>query len=262
MHKKKIIAIFSMFFIFAFFHNVDASEKLFYLGSLSLGDGKININVSSDDSLFQEDNSVETNYHYSIVDKHKNETASSTLWRLNDSLNPVGAPSSKIIFFKIDFNSQADELYIYRDAGRQDMVASFHLGILSLCGNDVCDRGERFDNCSIDCNTGDRDGYCDRVLDSVCDIDCLSSDPYMDKDCYYIDKIKNREEYDAYVKSQINIDKESHLIAEKNDGQGVDRNNQDNSNKGINNKIILFLFGGIFFVLLVIYMKKISNLYN
>ncbi|MEM2121941.1 MAG: DUF333 domain-containing protein [Candidatus Woesearchaeota archaeon] len=49
-----------------------------------------------------------------------------------------------------------------------------------LCGNKICDSQESYKNCPEDCPSGSKDGYCDKVKDGVCDIDCKQGE---DPDC-------------------------------------------------------------------------------
>lgn len=46
--------------------------------------------------------------------------------------------------------------------------------------NRICERNENYYNCPEDCTSGSRDGYCDKVIDGICDADCLSE---QDLDC-------------------------------------------------------------------------------
>ena len=50
------------------------------------------------------------------------------------------------------------------------------------CGNGVCDVmvGENYNTCPQDCQSGSKDGYCDRVIDGKCDPDCKKEE---DLDC-------------------------------------------------------------------------------
>jgi hypothetical protein len=53
--------------------------------------------------------------------------------------------------------------------------------LVSLCGNKVCDKSqENYLTCSMDCPSGAKDGYCDKVKDGRCDIDCAAGE---DPDC-------------------------------------------------------------------------------
>ena len=50
-----------------------------------------------------------------------------------------------------------------------------------FCNNDAyCGINENYISCPIDCPSGSIDGWCDRVEDNRCDIDCLSN---IDPDC-------------------------------------------------------------------------------
>jgi hypothetical protein len=42
--------------------------------------------------------------------------------------------------------------------------------------NGICDSGENTASCPQDCPTGSTDGLCDRVVDNICDPDCLRGD--------------------------------------------------------------------------------------
>ena len=41
-----------------------------------------------------------------------------------------------------------------------------------LCGDDVCDADENYNNCHEDCPSGEKDNYCDKQSDGKCDPDC------------------------------------------------------------------------------------------
>jgi len=56
-----------------------------------------------------------------------------------------------------------------------------------ICGNGKCEEQESFRNCPIDCPSGSKDNYCDKVRDGICDPDCLPSE---DPDCETKTKIK------------------------------------------------------------------------
>ena len=46
------------------------------------------------------------------------------------------------------------------------------------CGNNVCDADENYFACFLDCASGEKDNYCDRVFDQICDPDCSAKDDY------------------------------------------------------------------------------------
>ncbi|MEA3254623.1 MAG: DUF333 domain-containing protein, partial [Candidatus Altiarchaeota archaeon] len=50
------------------------------------------------------------------------------------------------------------------------------------CGNRICEpqAGENYLTCPKDCHSGGRDGYCGKIKDGICDLDCL---PEEDPDC-------------------------------------------------------------------------------
>lgn len=48
------------------------------------------------------------------------------------------------------------------------------------CGNKICDTTETHATCPVDCPSGGRDNYCDRVRDGICDPDCTNNE---DPDC-------------------------------------------------------------------------------
>ena len=49
-----------------------------------------------------------------------------------------------------------------------------------VCGNSRCDTLENYGNCPTDCASGYPDGYCDRIEDGRCDLDCSKEE---DIDC-------------------------------------------------------------------------------
>lgn len=53
--------------------------------------------------------------------------------------------------------------------------------LVSLCGNKACDKPqENYLTCSLDCPSGAKDEYCDKVKDTRCDPDCAAGE---DIDC-------------------------------------------------------------------------------
>lgn len=56
----------------------------------------------------------------------------------------------------------------------------------SLCGNNICESfnpyNENYKTCPYDCPSGEKDNYCDKVVDGKCDPDCK---PEEDPDCTY-----------------------------------------------------------------------------
>ena len=60
------------------------------------------------------------------------------------------------------------------------MNLSFEEGV---CGDGRCVLGENYATCPQDCHSGSHDWYCDKVVDGICDPDCL---PEEDIDCMRI----------------------------------------------------------------------------
>ena len=48
------------------------------------------------------------------------------------------------------------------------------IGFAKLCGDNICESDENHSTCAVDCRSGVRDGYCDRVADGTCDPDCFA----------------------------------------------------------------------------------------
>jgi len=48
------------------------------------------------------------------------------------------------------------------------------------CGNLKCEEGESYRNCPLDCPSGSKDNYCDKIKDNICDPDCKRKE---DPDC-------------------------------------------------------------------------------
>ena len=73
---------------------------------------------------------------------------------------------------------------------RQDWICDPDCGRSSdvdcYCNRDgVCEpQFESYDNCAADCRKGEKDGYCDRTVDGVCDQDCGEGE---DSDCKSFD---------------------------------------------------------------------------
>ncbi|MBN2251267.1 MAG: DUF333 domain-containing protein [Candidatus Altiarchaeota archaeon] len=58
-----------------------------------------------------------------------------------------------------------------------DCLSSSAPAALEKCGNSMCESEENPRNCALDCPSGVRDGFCDRLVDGTCDPDCESGDP-------------------------------------------------------------------------------------
>ncbi len=59
-------------------------------------------------------------------------------------------------------------------------LMDLRLGPEIKCGDGICAMEENYGNCPIDCPSGSIDGYCDKLADGTCDLDCKPAD---DPDC-------------------------------------------------------------------------------
>ena len=60
-------------------------------------------------------------------------------------------------------------------------LAQVEVRYIGICnGNGVCESKENYQNCPQDCLSGQRDAYCDGMIDNICDSDCPSQ---ADQDC-------------------------------------------------------------------------------
>ncbi len=90
---------------------------------------------------------------------------------------PVNPNSEKKISYRINATQIGKFTIGPTEARTNDGI--FYSNILSVhvrCnGNGICeiDEGEYYKNCPEDCKSGGRDNYCNRVLDGVCDPDCM-----------------------------------------------------------------------------------------
>lgn len=68
-----------------------------------------------------------------------------------------------------------------------EVTEAMHLQLTTnVCGDGSCQMGETYRNCPEDCQSGTRDGYCDKVEDNICDKDCvLQGISAKDPDCPY-----------------------------------------------------------------------------
>ena len=93
---------------------------------------------------------------------------------------------------EVDFNLPGDyivEITASKE-GYQTKTFTTDFGVISkigevivegACNSDsVCDEIENYANCPQDCSSGSEDGYCDKVIDSICDPDCTTEE---DNDC-------------------------------------------------------------------------------
>ena len=107
----------------------------------------------------------------------------------DSSDNLVEKINLPVVFYFLDANENADiipiserapckpewsEIKIFRQ--NKNLFSSSVKDI--ICNNDgKCNHYENVLTCSSDCPSGSRDGWCDRISDSVCDPDCIENDP-------------------------------------------------------------------------------------
>jgi hypothetical protein len=84
----------------------------------------------------------------------------------------------------IPYFRKADRVEIKNTA--QDTLISIDVGSYSdRCGDKICQKHESFESCPADCTSGDKDEYCDRLREGICDPDCFLA---LDPDCKVQDK--------------------------------------------------------------------------
>lgn len=45
-----------------------------------------------------------------------------------------------------------------------------------VCPDNICEPHESYENCPRDCPSGQKDDYCDKISDGICDPDCITGD--------------------------------------------------------------------------------------
>ena len=87
----------------------------------------------------------------------------------------------EIAVCNVSFEMAGCTVCILEDGSEVEVTRLMHLGFdEGICGDTICAVGENHGICPSDCASGSADGYCDRMQDSICDLDCPSD---MDLDC-------------------------------------------------------------------------------
>ncbi|MBT4110497.1 hypothetical protein HOE37_01425 [Candidatus Woesearchaeota archaeon] len=107
------------------------------------------------------------------------------------------------------------------------------------CGNDICEDHENFDLCKDDCAPNEKDSYCNKETNNVCDPDCTEGE---DIDCEKEKKIIGEDENINYEESK-EAEKEKVVGDEKKEGE-----------KGFPWWIILLLLVISLFIALIIFL--------
>ena len=92
-----------------------------------------------------------------------------------------------IINFKIPYYENAGEMIIYGNDSNELLKIDVSAYSKQKCGNNLCDFSENYNNCKLDCKSGLKDNYCDKIKDNKCDPDCKLN---LDQDCLDKGKIK------------------------------------------------------------------------
>ena len=70
---------------------------------------------------------------------------------------------------------------VLSDGREIEVLELMELMKIGICNkNNICDPNETYRTCPVDCPSGVKDDYCDRVKDGICDPDCP---PELDLDC-------------------------------------------------------------------------------
>lgn len=111
----------------------------------------------------------------------------------NGDLSPVnihlsGTTYSNVFRLKLnDFGDYSIIVKIMDSSQRtlEEKSLGFSVQLNSCIGDGTCHTGENYGNCPTDCPSGGKDGYCDAVLDGICDPDCKNGG---DIDCVSLPK--------------------------------------------------------------------------
>jgi len=96
-----------------------------------------------------------------------------------EGLGRIPATTAKMLV--LPYFKNVAKLEIAEKSGNKKL--SVNLGFLAqLCGNNVCDPNESFGDCPQDCKSGQKDNYCDKQKDGICDPDC-GNNSSLDADC-------------------------------------------------------------------------------
>ena len=86
------------------------------------------------------------------------------------------------------YYKEAKEIRIFKG---KSLIFSYDISAFSnVCGDNICQGQESYEDCNEDCPSGSKDDFCDRVRDNRCDPDCS---PALDADCKALPKGVERE---------------------------------------------------------------------
>lgn len=89
-------------------------------------------------------------------------------------------PDKYTYVISLPFNPRAEKVMLSTAAG--ELIDEVYVGYLTdSCGDTICQAHESYGDCSADCPSGGADNYCDKITDSICDVDCR---PEQDSDCF------------------------------------------------------------------------------
>lgn len=140
------------------------------------GDYKLIILSSSGEVLYKTYFNVQFETHEDIIVDGKRQSKDRKLDKVE-------------IHVRVPFDEKANRLEVYHK-DREILSKK-----IELCNSDkVCNISglENYFNCPFDCHSGSNDGHCDRVLDGICDNDCIVKE--LDIDCTCGNKVCDERE--------------------------------------------------------------------
>ena len=197
---KKII--FTILLLLAF--KVCAADKTFYYQIVLDINKKENSNVFGLAEDYQK-KTASTDFYYELRDDQLNFVASGSVAKIEEGMMASG--QNGLIMPDIAFNVKAAKIFIFDKNNKQ--VADLNVSKYQKCSNGVCDKYENYSICPMDCPSGGYDNYCDRMLDGICDVDCLGEKFNGDRDCNDLEKSKNKQGVLNFIQNQDVIIRQS-----------------------------------------------------
>jgi len=203
--KKYIVAVLIVFF--SLILNLGAlyadEENLFYSAVVKFQNNEfylINSGIASK-SVNLPVYDYESGYYVSLVDENNNIIKRDILHQLKET--PISSGKDSIYLVEFLYVNKANKIVI-TDKGNSEKM-TIDLAPHKTCGNNICEKNENNKICGMDCPTGSEDGYCDRVRDGICDIDCLSPGEAKDYDCDYSKESTSQIEKKSAVKKEADV---------------------------------------------------------
>ncbi len=99
----------------------------------------------------------------------------------------------------VPYYPQASKLIILNPNRQKIITEDLSDFFQPKCGDGFCQKFESSLTCRIDCKSGKKDDYCNRLKDGICDPDCTEN---LDPDCNYLKK--NNEKVNSFLKKEVN----------------------------------------------------------